>query len=150
MSKEKQLERFIDSLNLRYFKGAEFTWLWSRTRKGVVNSCPPESLWDNCVKPLVVLDEVRHIAGTPIKVTSAYRSPAYNKAVGGESMSYHMAFMALDSISKKDPRWIAGIAKELRGRRFKLPTGGSFVFRGGIGIYPSFVHIDTRGKDANW
>jgi uncharacterized protein YcbK (DUF882 family) len=26
------------------------------------------------------------------------------------------------------------------------------VFRGGIGVYPGkgFVHVDTRGYDANW
>lgn len=150
MTKAEQLEQYIDDLGLRYFKGREFTWLWSRVRNGVKNSVPPEKLWVNSVKTLVVLDEIRHQIKVPCMVTSAYRSPAYNEAVGGEKMSYHMVFMAMDFTSSKDPRWVAGVADKLRGKRFRHPHGGSFVFRGGIGIYPRFVHVDTRGRDANW
>lgn len=149
MTQSEKLERFVDDLGLRYFKGRELTWLWSRTRKGVSNSVPPESLWQNCIQPLVVLDEIRHRIG-PIRITSFYRSPAYNEAVGGERQSYHKVFMAIDSTSAKDPRWVGGVARELRGTRVKLPGGGSFVWKGGIGIYPTFVHIDTRGINANW
>ena len=147
---ELLLEKFVDDLGLRHFKGKELTWLWYRTRKGVSNSCPPRNLWPNCIRPLVVLDELRDRLREPVRITSAYRSPAYNKAVGGELMSYHLQFMALDFTNRRGPTVAAAIARELRGVRFRLPGGGSFVWRGGIGVYPSFVHIDTRGKDANW
>lgn len=46
-------------------------------------------------------------------------------------------------------KWAAK-AKEMRGRTFHYPDGRQFIFRGGIGLYPTFVHIDTRGVDANW
>ncbi len=150
MTNAQRLEEFIDQMGLRHFRGKELTWLWSRTRKGVMNSVPPETLWANCVKPLVVLDEIRERLREPIRITSAYRSPAYNQAVGGEAMSYHKIFGALDFTNKRGARVAAAIAKELRGTRIKLPGGGSFVWRGGIGVYPGFVHIDTRGRDANW
>lgn len=147
---EARLEAFIDQIGLRHFRGRELTWLWHRTRKGVSNSCPPEALWENCIRPLLVLDEIRRQIGQPIRITSAYRSPAYNSAVGGEPMSYHKIFMALDFTTSAGAARSAAVARELRGTRIKLPGGGSFLWRGGIGRYPSFVHIDCRGKDANW
>jgi lysozyme len=116
----------------------------------VSNTCPPRALWQNCIQPLVVLDEIRERLREPVRITSAYRSPAYNRAVGGELMSYHLQFMALDFTCRRGAAVSAAVARELRGTRFKLPGGGSFVWRGGIGQYPGFVHIDTRGKDANW
>lgn len=151
MTQEQKLEEYIDSLGLRYFKGKELTPYWSRTRGGVSNSCPPEELWPNIVRTLVVLDEVRHLVGQSIRLTSTYRDPDYNRAVGGERMSYHMKFMAIDFQGGKGPLGNAFIAKSLRGKRFKNPiTGKSFTFAGGIGRYPTFVHIDTRGVNASW
>lgn len=150
MSKEQELESFIDQLGLRHFKGRELTWLWKRTRKGVVNSIPHIDLWPNVIRPLVVLDEIRDRLREPIRITSAYRSPAYNEAVGGERMSYHKVFGALDFTTPAGPKQAAKVAKSLRGTRFKLPGGGSFVWLGGIGVYPGFVHIDARGVNANW
>lgn len=151
MSDAVELEHFIDGLGLRWFKGKEFTPYWSRTRGSVRNSIPPEALWPNIVKTLIVVDEMREIIGKPIGVTSSYRSPAYNRAVGGEPMSYHMQFKALDIHSPVGPAILAKTARLLRGKRFDLPgNAGSFTFRGGIGTYPTFVHVDTRGYDANW
>lgn len=152
MSDEKRLEQFIDSLGLRYFKGAELTPYWSRTRRGVSNSCPPDTIWANIVPTVVVLDEIRHIAGHRIDLTSTYRDLDYNRAVGGAARSFHMSFMAIDFRSYKvKPARLAEIARSLRGKRFKNPnTGGTFIFRGGIEEYSSFVHVDTRGKDVDW
>lgn len=148
---EQELEAFIDGLGLRYFKGAELTWLWYRSRKGVHNFCPPRALWQNCVDVLLVADELRARHGASIKITSAYRSPAYNAAVGGEPMSYHKIFMALDLVSPRGARQLWRDATNLRGVRINRPGSKSwFKFAGGIGRYPGFVHIDTRGKDANW
>lgn len=151
-SQAAKLERFIDSLGLRHFKGAELTPYWSRTRKGVSNSVPPESLWPNIVETLVVLDELRERLGKSITLTSTYRSPAYNAAVGGAKFSLHLQFNAADIQSRgASPFDVSKLAKSLRGKRFKNPlTGKPFVFRGGIGRYNTFVHIDTRGRDADW
>jgi uncharacterized protein YcbK (DUF882 family) len=151
-SQAQKLERFIDSLGLRHFKGAELTPYLSKTRRGVVNSVPPEKLWPNIVETLVVLDEVRERLGKPITLTSTYRSPAYNQAVGGARFSQHLVFNATDIQAKgAKPAEVAELAKGLRGKRFKNPlTGKPFTFKGGIGRYATFVHIDTRGHNADW
>jgi hypothetical protein len=151
-TKAQELAAFIDRLQLRHFKGAEITAYATRKRGRVSNALPHESLWPNIVPTLIVADELREMLDVPLTITSAYRSPAYNAAVGGEPNSFHMRFMALDLIPQgATPRALAAAAKRLRGRTFKIPgTNDSFVFRGGIGTYNSFVHIDTRGRDANW
>jgi hypothetical protein len=151
----KALEQFIDALGLRHFRGREFTPYWSRARGGVQNSAPPAALWQNIVPTLLVLDELREKHGAPITLTSTYRSPAYNIAVGGEKHSYHMRFMAVDFSSPKGtPAQWAAMLHKMRGRRFILPDadGDVWEFHGGIGVYPksNFVHVDCRGHDANW
>lgn len=149
-AQEKKLEVFIDSLGLRYFKGREFTPYWSRVKNGVKNSIPAESLWPNIIRTLVVADELRHIAKSPLAVISSYRNPSYNQAVGGSVASYHMQFMALDLYpSSITAAKLHMLAKSLRGKKFKIGND-TFNFRGGIGKYSSFVHIDTRGTDADW
>jgi zinc D-Ala-D-Ala carboxypeptidase len=42
------------------------------------------------------LEEVRKLVGKPINVSSAYRSPAVNKAVGGTAKSAHIRGLAAD------------------------------------------------------
>ncbi len=154
MSKSDELENYIDSLGLRYFSGREFTPYWNRVARGVRNSLPPRSLWANIVEPLVVLDNVRHHHGSPITLTSTYRSPTYNTAVRGAINSLHVDFNAIDFSSRAgNPVIWARIARSLRGVTFMNPaTKKRFEFKGGIGIYNAqlFVHIDTRGYNADW
>jgi uncharacterized protein YcbK (DUF882 family) len=150
----KALEDYIDSLGLRYFKGAELTPYWSRKRKTGSNSAPPKSLWPNIVETLVVLDEIRHRAGKGLVITSSYRSPEYNRAVGGARFSQHVVFNAIDfqaSGGTVRPLSLAVTARGLRGETFINPiTKKRFKFAGGIGIYSTFVHIDTRGHNTDW
>ena len=151
-TKAEQHEEFIDRLGLRHFNGAEFTPYWSRTRNGVKNSVPHESLWPNIIPTLIVLDELRETLGAVITLTSTYRSPAYNAAIKGEPGSFHMKYRAIDfQCASGSPSQWAQRLKSFRGRSFTLPgNGGTFAFRGGVGLYPTFVHVDTRGTDANW
>jgi len=151
-TKAQQFEEFIDRLGLRHFKGSEFTPYWSRVTKGVKNSVPPESLWTNIIPTIIILDEFREQLGSAITLLSTYRSPAYNTAVGGEPASFHMKFRAIDfSCGNGSPLEWAKTLRSWRGKKFSLPrNSGEFEFRGGIGKYPTFVHVDTRGQDANW
>jgi uncharacterized protein YcbK (DUF882 family) len=156
MTSAQQLEQFIDRLGLRHFSGSEFTPYWSRScsRNGVAvrNKVPSDALWPNIIKTLIVLDELREELGVPIKLTSTYRAPVYNGCIGGEPASFHMQFRAIDFVAQgKTPAQVAAKLRSWRGKSFALPgNGGAFTFAGGVGKYPSFVHVDTRGYNADW
>lgn len=149
----RDFEEFIDAQCLDHFGGAEFTEYWSRTRDGVRNECPPTVLWQNIVPSLVVLDQIREDLGKPITLNSTYRSPRYNRAVGGEPNSFHMRFMAIDFSADCSAEHLHVVATAQRGRIFRMPgNGGTFRFAGGIGLYvkSGFVHIDCRKTAADW
>lgn len=152
MSTQAQLAKFIDRLALPHFRGKEVADYANRTRGRVKNSVPPEAIWPNIIPTLIVANELREMMDVPLTITSAYRSPSYNTAVGGETGSYHMRFMALDLIpSNGNVKFLAECARKIRGHQFKVPgSNDSFVWMGGIGVYPNFVHIDCRGYNANW
>jgi peptidoglycan hydrolase-like protein with peptidoglycan-binding domain len=51
---------------------------------------------ENAIKVVRNWGEVREKFGSPIRITSGYRPPAVNKAVGGVSNSQHLYFRAID------------------------------------------------------
>lgn len=146
------LEGFIDSAKFRWFRGRELTHYWQSTRNGKKNSVPPVELWPNVLRPLAVLDELREFLGYEIVITSSYRSRTYNAAVGGASGSHHLHFRALDFVGRHETpaKWhqaLAGMRGDMFGGSNGVPR---FRFHGGLGIYKTFVHLDTRGTDADW
>ena len=144
MNLAEELEQFIDSNGFKHFRGAELTPYWSRKRNGVSNAVPPRNLWPDILPTLRVIDELRDRLGAPIRLLSTYRSPDYNRAVGGARQSYHMKFVAIDfACDQGKPDQWADALKDMR---------KAGVFRGGVGVYPGsgFVHVDTRGYEANW
>ena len=52
----------------------------------------------------ILLDPLREAWGSPLIVTSGYRCPALNQAVGGSETSAHTAGWAADLVPD-DPRW---------------------------------------------
>lgn len=144
----RAFEAFIGSLGLRYFAPAEFLYLGGGNASGLCagkNQLPPRHLWSNLANSAKMLDEIRHRLGAPVRITSCYRSTAYNDCVDGRPRSLHLEFNAIDwTCSTGRPRNWASVAKAVRAT--------STAFRGGVGIYTAknFVHIDTRGNNANW
>ena len=132
------------SQGFRNFRAHEFTDYFEKARNGVKNSPPPRKLWKKVVPTLRIVDDLRDSFGKPCTILSSYRSPDYNRKVGGATHSQHLGFTALD-IS------IKGVsAKRVYERLLKWRQEGRFT--GGLGYYPStgFVHIDTRGRNATW
>jgi hypothetical protein len=114
-----------------------------KTRGKVRNSIPPKKMWKQIGPTLKVVDKLSDAIGLPIKeILSAYRSPQYNKAVRGNRGSYHMTNQAVDVVFNKSAWRVAKTARVLRDK--------NKTFEGGIGTYRGFVHIDTRGKNADW
>lgn len=86
-----------------------------------------------------VLQKIRAHFGKAVTITSAYRTPGKNKAVGGEAYSQHLYGKAADiKVKGIAPKNVAAYAEKL------LPG------RGGIGIYGTFTHIDVRTIKARW
>jgi uncharacterized protein YcbK (DUF882 family) len=88
---------------------------------------------------LVLLQTIRDEFGYPVVVSSSYRSKTYNKSKSGATASRHMIGDAIDS-HPKDSKRLMSYKKLIMG--MDIP--------GGMGIYPQFVHIDTRPWKARW
>ena len=80
----------------KYFTMGEMMRSTTAERKGIDNKCTKEDAVR--LKALIehVLDPLREAYGKPIVVTSGYRCPALNKAVGGSATSDHMRGCAAD------------------------------------------------------
>src|SRR5690606_6364327 len=79
----------------KHFALAEFTRSDTARRLGIDNSPTPEHL-ENLRKLAQTLEQLRAVLGHPIHITSGYRSPALNKAVGGSATSSHSEGLAAD------------------------------------------------------
>lgn len=89
------------------------------------------------------LQVLRDYLGEPIHINSAYRTPSYNKRIGGAKDSQHPKGTAADITCKsKTPKQLHAIIE-------KLIKDGKMK-QGGLGLYPGFVHYDIRGTKARW
>lgn len=148
MHKEKFLS-FFSSLGLKYFRQDEFAYLGAgNALPGDAfnrNHLPPEDLWGNMVPTAQIMDLLRQDLNASIRLTNIYRSKSYNDAVNGAPASQHIRFTAVDffcSDGRGPEHWAAKLHEYRAAGRF----------RGGIGIYASnqFVHLDTRGSNADF
>jgi len=84
------------------------------------------------------LQALRDRLGVPLIVHSAYRSPEYNRKVGGAKQSMHLQGAAFDiSMANHDPKSFEAAAREI-----------GFT---GFGFYPrqNFMHVDI-GRARQW
>lgn len=88
---------------------------------------------------VTVLQCIRDHFKKPVIINSAYRTPVYNKNVGGATYSQHCYGTAADvRIADVSPVEIAKYVETL------MPN------KGGIGTYASFVHVDVREQKSRW
>lgn len=103
----------------------------------------PEDLIENVKKLAKNLQILRNHIQRPITIMSGYRTPDYNKKCGGAKRSQHLLATAADII-------VSGMTSlEVRDIVIKLIKDGE-MDSGGVGIYPTFVHYDVRGRNARW
>lgn len=137
-------EEWFDDQGLKHFTGKEIASYFSRVENTskIKNSAPPRELWENFLPVIKIVDDLREALDVSVVVTSSYRSPAYNMAVGGKSGSTHMKFQAADIQAKGIP------PVEVHKILSRWRDQGRF--KGGLGLYPTFVHVDTRGVNRSW
>ena len=83
---------------MKYFTIAELTKSETAERKGIHNIPLTEHKANLTTLVNKVLDPLREAYGKPIVVTSGYRSPMLNKAVGGVATSQHCQGEAADIV----------------------------------------------------
>ena len=78
-----------------HFTLEELTNSQTAVRQGIDNVPPPHEL-QNLFRVAEILEQVRDLVGKPINVSSGYRSPSLNKAIGGAPDSAHVKGLAAD------------------------------------------------------
>ncbi|OEZ81004.1 peptidase M15 [Janthinobacterium sp. HH104] len=85
-----------------HFSLAELVTSQVATRKDIDNT-PAAAVVANLKRLAAMLEQVRALVGMPIAISSGYRSPALNKAVGGAGNSAHVLGLAADISTPKLP-----------------------------------------------
>ncbi|MEM9244713.1 MAG: D-Ala-D-Ala carboxypeptidase family metallohydrolase [Cyanobacteria bacterium P01_F01_bin.153] len=116
--------------------GGHFTW--SEATKGGSRIPENATISRNIVRMAKRMEEVRSRLGNrSISVTSWYRPPAVNRAIGGASRSTHIQGYAVDfNASGLSPRSV---------QRMLDPW-----WSGGLGYGHTFTHLDDRGYRTRW
>lgn len=96
----------------------------------------PEWVIKNLIQVCSQADKIRERLGRPVSVNSGYRCKAYNKSIGGAMFSQHCKGTALDLNVDFSPSWALAIWNQAK----QIPGIG------GVGIYDTFCHIDTRKR----
>jgi len=97
---------------------------------------------------LIVLEQIRQLAGKPVVISSGARCAKYNTSIGGSKNSEHKSTDD-DTLSDAVDIHVSDMStKELH----LLVKGLPYANLLGIGYYPKqgFVHVDTRGFAARW
>ena len=116
---------------------------WGEFTKGGSRMPESKSVVENIIKIAKHLENLRSYLGNrPIKLTSAYRPPAVNKAVGGARKSRHLVGDAVDFYVVGMSIWEAQKKTIEFARKHNLAIG--------LGAKRGFIHLDARGYFVKW
>ena len=115
-------------------------------------SAIPEELIPNIFPTLKILQQIRTDLNIPIKINSTFRTKEHNAAIGGSPNSLHLYFNAIDfSVKGFTAANYNNLVYRINARCYitsiefqeenRILTPSIM----GIGLYPNFIHIDTRG-----
>lgn len=135
--------RYIWSLKLKNISTAQLISAHAKNHGSIWNRIPPRQWWTRMGYTLRVADRIAtEMNVSEVEVISAYRAPEYNaRCEGAKSRSWHQANVAVDVKFPVRASQVTATARNLRDRG---------LFRGGVGGYWNFTHIDTRGENVNW
>ena len=115
--------------------------LWEFACHDANNTPVPEKLKSNALALAEQLQVIRDEVGR-ISINSGYRTPAYNRAIGGAKLSQHLYCKGADFTStNKTPAQMKTIILRLI-KEGKLKDGG-------FKQYSTWVHYDT-GRTRRW
>jgi len=115
-------------------------------RLGIDNTPPPEIIDNLKLIATHVFQPVRNHFGVPLYVSSGYRSPELNTAIGGSKRSQHMLGQALDI----DCDVFGGVSNGELFRYIKEHIDfDQMVWEFGDDDNPNWVHVSYVGPDKN-
>jgi Peptidase M15 len=134
--------RYLNGLRLRRVNPEQLIAAHAKQRSNIWNGLPPKQWWNRMGYVLRVVDRLAlEMNLDRVEVVSAYRTPAYNAFCGGRSRSWHQANVAVDVKAPVSASRFTKVARQLRDEG---------LFRGGVGGYSGFTHVDARGENVNW
>ena len=139
----REYTHYLSRLNLKVISPAQVVEIHAKRRGNIWNTLPPKAWWNRMGYTLRVVDRIAlEMNIRQVEVISAYRSPTYNsRCEGAKSGSWHQANAAVDVKFPALASQVTAAARQLRDRG---------LFKGGVGGYWGFTHIDTRGENINW
>lgn len=135
--------KYLNALRLRRVIPQQVLESHAKAKGAVWNTLPPKQWWNRIGYTLRVVDRIAaEMNVAQVEVISAYRCPAYNAhCPGAKSGSWHQANVAVDVKFPARASQVTSTARNLR------DLG---LFKGGVGGYWNFTHIDCRGHNINW
>ena len=126
-----------------FFWLSEFLRSDTATRRGLSNAPDAAALANLRTVLAPGMERVRNLLGSPVQITSGYRSPEVNRAVGGSASSQHCQGLAADFIAPGHgtPR---SIARHLMTHAPELRFD-QLIFEG-TWVHISFVPGKGRGE----
>ncbi|MEM9542451.1 MAG: D-Ala-D-Ala carboxypeptidase family metallohydrolase [Cyanobacteria bacterium P01_E01_bin.42] len=113
---------------------------WAEATRGGTRMPPDDATFNAMIRIATLAQQARDRVGRPFIITSWYRPPHINRAVGGARYSRHIVGDAIDFVCDNltgnqlywllDPWWPGGLGRYTR--------------------YPNLCHIDARGHRARW
>ncbi|MGA0853592.1 MAG: D-Ala-D-Ala carboxypeptidase family metallohydrolase [Luteolibacter sp.] len=139
----KEYLQYLNSLKLKRVDPAQVLESHAKEKGGVWNTIPPKSSWRRMGYTLRVAERIaQEMNESEVEIISAYRSPGYNaRCRGARTHSWHQQNIAVDVKFSARPSKVTAMARQLRDEG---------LFRGGVGGYWNFTHIDARGQNINW
>jgi uncharacterized protein YcbK (DUF882 family) len=96
----------------------------------------------------VYLEPLRKKYGA-VHVNSGFRTASYNRSIGGASQSFHIYTIHDTGDQAADIQCRKGGPRDWH-RTLNTIRKTKRNGRGGLGLYPSFVHVDLRDYTADW
>lgn len=131
---------------MKYFSIKELCSSNTARIRGIKNDPTPEVERNLTLLVDRILDPLREAWGKPITVTSGYRCPELNKAVGGAATSQHMQGCAadLDVGTQADNMKLFKLIQEMN-----LPFDQLLFEKGNKAIGPDWVHVSYSSRNRH-
>ncbi len=138
-----EYSRYLTNLRLKSISPQQVIEAHAKSHGSIWNTLPPKAWWTRMGYTLRVADRIAlELNVSEVEIISAYRAPAYNAhCEGAKSRSWHQANVAVDVKFPVRSSQATAAARNLRSRG---------LFKGGVGGYWNFTHIDSRGENMDW